>query len=54
MLFGKYRGTDIEDVPSDYLQWFANNFEPENNREDDLLTEVYDEIDHRDRFNIWK
>lgn len=25
MPFGKHRGEDIEDVPSDYLQWFLTS-----------------------------
>jgi hypothetical protein len=27
--FGKYKGEDIEDVPSDYLKWLAENFDNE-------------------------
>uniref|UniRef100_A0A6M3IKR9 Putative quorum-sensing-regulated virulence factor n=1 Tax=viral metagenome TaxID=1070528 RepID=A0A6M3IKR9_9ZZZZ len=25
MPFGKYKGADIEDIPSDYLYWLARN-----------------------------
>ena len=27
MEFGKYRGEDLEDLPTDYLQWIAENVE---------------------------
>jgi uncharacterized protein (DUF3820 family) len=29
ILFGKYRGREIEDVPSDYLVWLVENMDPE-------------------------
>ena len=25
--FGKYKGTDIEDLPTDYLRWLAENMD---------------------------
>jgi uncharacterized protein (DUF3820 family) len=27
MLFGKFQGVEIEDIPKDYLQWVANNLD---------------------------
>jgi uncharacterized protein (DUF3820 family) len=27
MPWGKFKGEDIEDIPSDYLQWLAENCE---------------------------
>jgi hypothetical protein len=29
MPFGKYHGTDIEDLPSSYLKWLAENCQDE-------------------------
>lgn len=29
MPFGKFKGTDIEDLPSDYLKWMAENVDDE-------------------------
>jgi uncharacterized protein (DUF3820 family) len=28
LTFGIHKGEDIEDVPSDYLQWVVSHFEP--------------------------
>lgn len=52
MPFGKYKGEDIEDLPSDYLRWLAGNC--------DWNTEIQEEADeeywHRDQSNthIWE
>lgn len=32
--FGKYKGTDIEDVPSSYLKWLSENCEDDEVREE--------------------
>ena len=49
--FGKYRGEEIEDIPSSYLrfllneEWFEERFE-------DLYDEVSDVYDYRDRHDL--
>lgn len=41
MPFGKYEGEDVEDVPLDYLIWFAGNIENANYQ---LMEEVDNQI----------
>lgn len=42
MPFGKYKGTDIEDLPSDYLEWLATELDAH----DDLIkAKIVEEAD---------
>jgi hypothetical protein len=43
MPFGKFRGTDIQDVPEQYLQWCADNV----NLRSDLQSEINTELVNR-------
>jgi len=49
MPFGKYKGKDLEDIPSSYLKWLAENCE-----NDDIATKADEEYrwrsDHRKHF----
>lgn len=55
MPFGKYRGEDIEDVPSDYLQWFVSSVgaPPVGDRRRDahlnLVSEIETELASREK-----
>lgn len=46
MPWGKHKGKDIEDVPSDYLQWVAENSENER-----LAVAADEEWDFREKTN---
>lgn len=46
MPWGKHRGKDIEDVPSDYLKWLAENCDNE-----PLAVAADEEWDFRERTN---
>ena len=56
MPFGKHRGEDIEDVPSDYLQWFLTGVDappPGDKRRDDhlnLVSEIESELASRKKY----
>lgn len=47
MLFGKYRGEDIEDIPTDYLRWFAENINPISEEIEKLIKACDDELQFR-------
>jgi uncharacterized protein (DUF3820 family) len=40
MLFGKFQGVEIEDIPKEYLQWVANNLDLYG----DLREAIFDEL----------
>ena len=40
MPFGKFEGTEIEEIPKDYLQWIGNNLDLYG----DLRTAIFDEL----------
>lgn len=46
--FGKHRGKDIEEIPSDYLRWLVLKCD---NADSDLIEEAEKELSFRDR---WK
>lgn len=46
--FGKHKGEDLADIPSDYLEWLLENYEPKTEREDHLLDAVLREFNYRD------
>lgn len=47
---GKFKGKEIEDIPSAYLHWLA-----ENSKDDKIATAADQEWRHRDQFNEhWK
>lgn len=56
MPFGKHRGEDIEDVPSEYLEWFLTNVDAPpkgDKRRDahlDLVSEIESELASRKRY----
>lgn len=49
--FGKYKGEDIRDVPSGYLDWLLENFDPKTEKEDNFLDAVLREYEWRDDNN---
>lgn len=54
--FGKHRGEDVEDVPSDYLQWFVTKVDapPIGNKDRpafmDFVSEIEDELASRKKY----
>ena len=56
LTFGKFRGQDIEDVPSDYLQWFLTSVDAPpkgDKRRDahlDLCSEIESELASRKKY----
>ncbi len=44
--FGKHRGKDIEDIPSDYLKWLSENCDFE-----DVAEAADEEYQYREKFN---
>ena len=56
MPFGKHRGEDIEDVPSDYLQWFLTSVDappkgdPRRDAHLDLTSEIESELASRKKY----
>ena len=48
MPFGQYKGWDIEDVPSKYLEWFLENIDPETDNLADICRDIRDELIYRD------
>lgn len=52
--FGKHRGQELEDVPTDYLRWLMETLEDDDkfaHRYPGLYEEVEDELDARDRLD---
>ena len=49
LTFGKYKGEDIEDIPSDYLKWLAENCE-----QDNIATAADEEYQWREDNNAHK
>lgn len=49
MPFGKYAGQDIEDIPADYLRWFAATVEGH----DDVVKECEDQLSLREGLGRW-
>lgn len=52
LTFGKHRGKELKDVPSDYLQWLMEELEDNekfNERNPELYEGVEEEIEIRDR-----
>jgi len=47
MPFGKHKGEDFEDLPTDYLQWLAENLDKE-----DLVEEAEYQLKLRDREGV--
>jgi len=47
MPFGKYRNKDLEEIPSDYLWWIAENVDDN----EELVSEVEDELRWRSNWN---
>lgn len=45
--FGKYQGKDLEQIPSDYLEWITNKVSDN----DELVEEAEKELEFRDRWN---
>ena len=46
MPFGKHKGKEIEDMPSDYLLWLAQNCD-----NDLIATEADEEWQYREHYN---
>lgn len=46
MPFGKHKGKDIEDIPSDYLKWVAENVDDE-----DICCAADEEYSWREAWN---
>lgn len=51
MPFGKYKGQDVEDVPSPYLRWFCENIEPDSSSMEDLIEICEEEYNFREKHN---
>lgn len=47
--FGKHRGREVEEVPSDYLRWLMEQEWFESERWEELYVEVEDELETRER-----
>jgi uncharacterized protein (DUF3820 family) len=64
--FGKHKGEDIEDVPTDYLLWFVGNIDPpkgtgntaiDSDRREmhmNLMSEIEDELASREKHGYEK
>ncbi len=53
MLFGKYKGKDIVEVPDSYLDWLiGENWFIKNKRNKNLLKEIEEELSIRKRSHI--
>ncbi len=56
LTFGRHRGEDVEDVPSDYLQWFLTSVDAPpvgDKRRDahlDLCSEIESELASRKKY----
>lgn len=56
MPFGKHKGEDVEDVPSEYLQWFLEKVDapPVGDKRRDshlnLCSEIESELDSRKKY----
>ena len=55
-IFGKYAGTAVEDVPSGYLKWAAENWREQGDDDTELVKAINAALEYRDRFNchFWK
>ncbi len=49
--FGKHKGEDLDDVPTDYLKWLLENMEPQKGNFDNrpLLKECQLQVDSREK-----
>lgn len=47
MPFGKYKGYQLADIPTEYLTWCVENIDPENEFMDNVLDEIESELDER-------
>ena len=52
MPFGKFKGKDIEEIPSSYLKWIAENIDEKKNG--DLVFEADKEYQWREKNNCHK
>lgn len=50
--FGKHKGEDIEDIDSDYLEWFLDNIDSDCSAMDAILQEIEEELEIRNMRNI--
>jgi len=51
MPFGEYRGWKIEDIPSSYLKYAAENWGEDTDMRKALVAECDKEWQHRERYN---
>lgn len=51
MPFGKYSGKEIDDIPSHYLKWFAENIKPESDTLNKLVKACDEEYQFREKYN---
>lgn len=51
MTFGKFQGYEIEDIPSSYLFWFAENIDPKNKHVEELIKACDSEYWYRDKYD---
>jgi uncharacterized protein (DUF3820 family) len=49
--FGKYKGQDVEDVPSDYLMWLLENGD---NVPVTLIDEMENQLKLREGQGVWR
>lgn len=55
LTFGKYKGKDIDDVPSDYLEWLAGNLNEQgraSGRNVEVIKEAEAELKYRKKHGI--
>lgn len=55
LTFGRHKGKDIEDVPSDYLEWLAGNLKEQgmaSGRNIEVIKEAEVELKYRKKHGI--
>ena len=51
MPWGKFKGTEIDKLPSSYLLWVAENVNEDSDLNKKIVKEADEEWQHRERYN---
>lgn len=54
MPYGKFKGKKIEDLPSWYLLWIAENFDESTEQGKKICVEADTEYQYREKYNLHK